>query len=124
VAEEEVEMKSRGSFLKRRSSTKGRMGFALILLQLSLLCSFAHAYLHTLSPIVHHHTDSVGMALRSTPRGDDGALVRIGTRASPLALAQAYETKRLLELKFPELSREGAVVIKKIMTKVTVQSCC
>jgi porphobilinogen deaminase len=64
------------------------------------------------------------MALRSTPRGDDGALLRIGTRASPLALAQAYETKRLLELKFPELSREGAVVIKKIMTKVTVQSCC
>lgn len=45
------------------------------------------------------------------------ALVRIGTRGSPLALAQAYETKRLLGLHFPELAQEGAVEIKKIMTK-------
>lgn len=47
----------------------------------------------------------------------DGALVTIGTRGSPLALAQAYETKRLLGLYFPELAVEGAVEIKKIMTK-------
>lgn len=69
------------------------------------------------------------------------ALVTIGTRGSPLALAQvsvpifdifcryiwirhiyltvlqAYETKRLLGLHFPELSVDGAVEIKKIMTK-------
>ena len=42
----------------------------------------------------------------------------IGTRGSPLALAQAYETKRLLGEHFPELRPEGAVEIKKIMTKV------
>lgn len=42
----------------------------------------------------------------------------IGTRGSPLALAQAYETKRLLGVHFPELRPEGAVEIQKIMTKV------
>jgi hypothetical protein len=46
------------------------------------------------------------------------AIVTIGTRGSPLALAQAYETKRLLGLHFPELAVDGAVEIKKIMTKV------
>ena len=44
-------------------------------------------------------------------------IVKIGTRGSPLALAQAYETKRLLGLQFPELAQEGAVEIIKIMTK-------
>ena len=46
------------------------------------------------------------------------AIVTIGTRGSPLALAQAYETKRLLGSHFPELAVEGAVAIQKIMTKV------
>ena len=46
------------------------------------------------------------------------AVVTIGTRGSPLALAQAYETKRLLGLHFSELAVEGAVEIQKIMTKV------
>jgi len=45
------------------------------------------------------------------------AIVTIGTRGSPLALAQAYETKRLLGEKFPELAVDGAVEIRKIMTK-------
>jgi hypothetical protein len=49
------------------------------------------------------------------------AIVTIGTRGSPLALAQAYETKRLLGLHFPELAAEGAVEIKKIMTKVRMK---
>lgn len=44
-------------------------------------------------------------------------IVTIGTRGSPLALAQAYETKRLLGVHFPELAVEGAVAIQKIMTK-------
>jgi len=47
----------------------------------------------------------------------DDAIITIGTRGSPLALAQAYETKRLLGLHFPELAPEGAVKIQKIMTK-------
>ncbi|KAJ1632535.1 hydroxymethylbilane synthase [Pavlovales sp. CCMP2436] len=41
----------------------------------------------------------------------DTPLVRIGTRGSPLALAQAYETQRLLKLAFPELCEEGAITI-------------
>ena len=49
------------------------------------------------------------------------AIVTIGTRGSPLALAQAYETKRLLGVHFPELAVEGAVVIQKIMTKVCAE---
>lgn len=46
-------------------------------------------------------------------------IITIGTRGSPLALAQAYETKRLLGLHFAELAVEGAVEIQKIMTKVS-----
>jgi len=42
----------------------------------------------------------------------------IGTRGSPLALAQAYETKRLLGVHFPdEFGSDESVEIKKIMTK-------
>lgn len=51
-------------------------------------------------------------------QAESSPLVTIGTRGSPLALAQAYETKRLLSLHFPELSSEGAIEIRKIMTKV------
>jgi hypothetical protein len=47
---------------------------------------------------------SVSMAL-------DTPLVRIGTRGSPLALAQAYETQRLLRAAFPELCEDGAITI-------------
>eukprot|EP01031_Cornospumella_fuschlensis_P039783 gene39783-48437_t len=59
-----------------------------------------------------------GSTLRLRLHMQDGQpIVRIGTRGSPLALAQAYETKRLLGLHFPELAREGAIEIRKIMTK-------
>jgi hydroxymethylbilane synthase len=46
-----------------------------------------------------------------------GAVITIGTRGSPLALAQAYLTKQLLGEAYPELKEEGAVEIRKIMTK-------
>lgn len=42
--------------------------------------------------------------------------LRIGTRGSPLALAQAHETKRRLEEAFPHL-REGGVTINVISTE-------
>lgn len=45
------------------------------------------------------------------------ASVKLGTRGSPLALAQAYETKRRLAEAFPEeLGSEDAVEIKIIKT--------
>jgi len=55
------------------------------------------------------------------------SVLKIGTRGSPLALAQAYETKRLLGIHFPELAVEGAVEIQKIMTIVSAScylNCC
>ena len=42
--------------------------------------------------------------------------LRIGTRGSPLALAQAEETKLLLQKNFPEL--KDKIIIKKILTQV------
>lgn len=42
--------------------------------------------------------------------------LRIGTRGSPLALAQAYETREKLIAAFPELSAEGQVEIVVIKT--------
>lgn len=42
--------------------------------------------------------------------------MRIGTRGSPLALAQAYETKKRLGEQFPELSADGAVDIIVLKT--------
>ncbi|KAL1820903.1 hypothetical protein ACET3Z_015772 [Daucus carota] len=44
------------------------------------------------------------------------ALVRIGTRGSPLALAQAYETREKLMAKHAELAEDGAIQIVVIKT--------
>lgn len=44
------------------------------------------------------------------------SIVRIGTRGSPLALAQAYETRDKLMASHPELAEEGAIEIKIIKT--------
>eukprot|EP00747_Dinoflagellata_sp_TGD_P028186 gnl/TRDRNA2_/TRDRNA2_133090_c0_seq1.p1 gnl/TRDRNA2_/TRDRNA2_133090_c0~~gnl/TRDRNA2_/TRDRNA2_133090_c0_seq1.p1 ORF type:complete len:438 (+),score=83.38 gnl/TRDRNA2_/TRDRNA2_133090_c0_seq1:71-1384(+) len=74
---------------------------------------------------------SVGqwMQLRAptTPRGavaqaEEGEaaaepILILGTRASPLALAQAYEVKARLAKAFPELAPEGAVKIQKLSTQ-------
>ena len=47
----------------------------------------------------------------------DMSIVKLGTRGSPLALAQAYETKRRLAEAFPdELGADDAVEIKVIKT--------
>lgn len=48
----------------------------------------------------------------------DGAEpVRIGTRGSPLALAQAYLTRELLMEKYPELKEDGAIEICVMKTQ-------
>ncbi|PIN11001.1 Porphobilinogen deaminase [Handroanthus impetiginosus] len=44
------------------------------------------------------------------------AVIRIGTRGSPLALAQAYETRNKLIESHPELAEEGAIQIVIIKT--------
>lgn len=52
----------------------------------------------------------------SVGRAAEGPLLRLGTRGSPLALAQAYEAKRRLGEAFPELSPDEAVDIRIIST--------
>ncbi|KAJ3679300.1 hypothetical protein LUZ60_017311 [Juncus effusus] len=44
------------------------------------------------------------------------SLIRIGTRGSPLALAQAYETRQLLQSAHPDLNQDGAIEIIIIKT--------
>ncbi|KAL2594986.1 hypothetical protein AAZV13_11G014000 [Glycine max] len=44
------------------------------------------------------------------------ALIRIGTRGSPLALAQAHETRDKLRASHPDLAEEGAIEIVIIKT--------
>jgi len=43
--------------------------------------------------------------------------LRIGTRGSPLALAQAYETRKRLQEKFTEMNEEGAIEICVMKTQ-------
>lgn len=43
--------------------------------------------------------------------------LRIGTRGSPLALAQAYETRERLQKIFPELNEDGAIEICVLKTQ-------
>jgi len=43
--------------------------------------------------------------------------LRIGTRGSPLALAQAYETRKRLQEQFPELNQDGAIEIVVMKTQ-------
>lgn len=53
--------------------------------------------------------------VQSKPRSDRAVIV-IGTRGSPLALAQTYETRRRLIQAFPNLADEGAIEIRVIKT--------
>lgn len=50
---------------------------------------------------------------------EDGEIkpLRIGTRGSPLAMAQAYETRRRLREEFPELCEDGAIEICVLKTQ-------
>lgn len=43
--------------------------------------------------------------------------LRIGTRGSPLAMAQAFETRRRLQAEFPELNQDGAIEICVLKTQ-------
>ena len=43
--------------------------------------------------------------------------LRIGTRGSPLAMAQAFETRRRLQEEFPELCEDGAIEICVLKTQ-------
>lgn len=55
-------------------------------------------------------------AVGETKTRSENAVIVIGTRGSPLALAQAYETRRRLIDAFPDLGNEGAIEIQVIST--------
>jgi len=69
----------------------------------------------TLRPMQRKMTSSRCAVNAEFPHNNENPL-RIGTRGSPLALAQAHETKRRLEEAFPHL-REGGVTINVISTE-------
>ncbi|KAJ7961781.1 Porphobilinogen deaminase chloroplastic [Quillaja saponaria] len=56
------------------------------------------------------------VAVEQETRETKVALIRIGTRGSPLALAQAYETREKLMATHSELAEEGAIQIVIIKT--------
>jgi hypothetical protein len=108
------------SFVKR-SSIKGKFNFAL-----SRPCIAS-----VVRPIAARYGDTFDSGRLSSCRRLSSALLSasscsslthrpnneliIGTRGSPLALAQARETKELFRAAFPELN----ITIKDIMTQVT-----
>ena len=71
--------------------------------------------LHFLSLLPGQHAPSRRPTRAMVTMGEP--VVKLGTRGSPLALAQAYETKKRLAEAFPdELGDESAVEIKVIKT--------
>ncbi|GAV72259.1 Porphobil_deam domain-containing protein/Porphobil_deamC domain-containing protein [Cephalotus follicularis] len=61
-------------------------------------------------------TASVAFERQTQKTEEVSALIRIGTRGSPLALAQAYETRDKLMASHSELVEEGAIQIVTIKT--------
>merc|ERR1719393_963899 len=83
------------------------------ILCLALSCAATAAY--TVQPPVFQPQQQHASRTSTVLMAD--AFVKLGTRGSPLALAQAYETKRRLAEAFPdELGADDAVEIKVIKT--------
>jgi len=59
---------------------------------------------------------STGATATSPPARSPNAVIVIGTRGSPLALAQAHETQRRLIEAHPQLAADGAIEIRVIHT--------
>ncbi|KDD76379.1 dipyromethane cofactor binding domain of porphobilinogen deaminase, partial [Helicosporidium sp. ATCC 50920] len=72
----------------------------------------------TRCPSLPSRVRSSARSVRTCARAEshEGPVLRLGTRASPLALAQAYETRERLKAQFEELSFPGAVEIVTITT--------
>ncbi|XP_039144898.1 porphobilinogen deaminase, chloroplastic [Dioscorea cayenensis subsp. rotundata] len=63
-----------------------------------------------------HSPTVAAVAVEKEAKNKEVALMRIGTRGSPLALAQAYETRDKLMSLHSELAEEGAIHIEIIKT--------
>jgi len=81
----------------------------------TLFCGAAAAY--NVAPLVHNAQQQQQVSRSAAVLMGEQGIVKLGTRGSPLALAQAYETQRRLGEAFPgELDHEGAVEICVIKT--------
>eukprot|EP00897_Mesotaenium_endlicherianum_P004004 jgi/Mesen1/3631/ME000020S03158 len=87
------------------------------------ICSFVSLESHN-GKTKHHRGGAQAVAAVASEPKTQVATVRIGTRGSPLALAQAYQTRDRLKAAFPELAEEGAldiVIIKTTGDKILSQ---
>merc|ERR1719223_1275069 len=62
-------------------------------------------------------TQGSSTALFAEEEGSEIKPLRIGTRGSPLAMAQAFETRRRLQENFPEMNEDGAIEICVMKTQ-------
>lgn len=65
----------------------------------------------------HHRICFAQSSLSMSAADDTTTPLRIGTRGSPLALAQAYETRRRLQEQFDELKPDGRIEICVLKTQ-------
>jgi len=87
---------------------EGSFGFIL-----AGVCAAAGVRKITKQRRTHHRT---GCKADASDKSASSPVLRLGTRGSPLALAQAYEAKRRLGEAFPELASDDAVEIRIIST--------
>jgi hydroxymethylbilane synthase len=82
---------------------------------LGLFCGAAASY--NVQPLINHAQQQQHVSRSAAVFMGEQGIVKVGTRGSPLALAQAYETQRRLKEAFPdELGHEGAIEICVIKT--------
>lgn len=86
-----------------------------------LICVLVSAGASAFTPTLSFSTQSRSQSGLYMADGEEAAPavapIRIGTRGSPLALAQAYLTRKLLKENFPELNEDGAIEICVMKTQ-------
>lgn len=81
----------------------------------ALMATAVAAFAPSQSTFGRTHTESATVLFMA----EDGEIqpLRIGTRGSPLAMAQAYETRKRLQENFEELNEDGAIEIVVLKTQ-------
>jgi len=87
-----------------------------LLIASSFLFASAHVSAFSLAPAANTH-GTTSTALFMAEESGEVVPLRIGTRGSPLAMAQAFETRRRLQEAFEEMNEEGAIEICVMKTQ-------
>jgi len=85
-------------------------------MKFSVAAAFLIASASAFAPAPVARTNEASTALYMAEEGEIQPL-RIGTRGSPLAMAQAFETRRRLQAEFEELNEDGAIEICVLKTQ-------